>query len=455
MKKITKQIFFITFGLLYPVLSNGQELDPTLKELINKGISKSHLVKINNFESDKAKIDQNLAKSVFIPKITLNGSYTKLDSDITLDESTQALLTGTQKLLIKEYVGIPFNVPLPASVAVEEIPIIQSENILKASADLEWILFSGFQAYNALEASKHKQAAINFKGLAEKENIAINIIDTYDKLALVINSSKVLITTETYLQSQESYVNKAIKNGLATPLARKKIEIAQQQLIAKQLQFENSKLLLIEVLHQLTGEEVAILSAIDYKLQTITYGNDSNTEVRNEIKALEEAKQATNYKSKMEANNFIPKIAVKGHYEFVDRNLSLLDPKWYVAVGVKWNVFNGFESKLRSDKTTIDTYKYQEQINQAEEMIALSIIKHELDYSSTIQNTIVVQKELELSDETYKITINQYKNGLTSLNEVLDALNNIEKSNFKLQRSYYNERRAFIDLLHAKGIFNY
>ena len=158
----------------------------------------------------------------------------------------------------------------------------------------------------------------------------------------------------------------------------------------------------------------------------------------------------------MESNNFIPKVALKGHYEFLDQNLTLLDPKWYVGVGVKWDVFNGFESKLKSDKSTIDTYKYQEQkINEAEEMIALSIIKYKLTYASALQNTVVVQKEIELSNETYNMTINQYKNGLTSLNEVLDALNNIEKANFKLQRSHFNERRAFINLLHAKGKFNY
>ena len=225
MKKITNNILFVAFGLLCPTLSNAQELDPTLNELINKGISKSHLVKIIDFEADKAKKDQSLAKSVFVPKLTLNGSYTRLDDDITLDENTSALLTGTQKLLIKEYAGVPFNVPLPASVPLEEIPIIQSKNILKASADLEWVLFSGFEAYNALEASKHKQAAINYKGLAEKDKVALTIIETYDKLALVINSSKVLTTTETYLKNQEDYVKKAIINGLATPLARKKLKL--------------------------------------------------------------------------------------------------------------------------------------------------------------------------------------------------------------------------------------
>lgn len=455
MKTIYNSILFIIIGILTPILTQAQELDPALKDLINKGISKNHEVKRIDFESDQAKIDQNLAKSVFIPKITLNASYTRLNDDIKFDDNTQTLLTGTQKLLIKEYAGVPFNVPLPASVPLQDVPNIQDKNILKSSADLNWVLFSGFEAYNALEASKHKQASIDYKGEIEKDKVALTIIEIYDKLALVANSSKVLLSSEKYLKKQEEYVLKAIENGLATPLDRKKIEIAKQQLIGKQLQFKNNRTLLIVVLHQLTGENKEVLNSIDYKLQTFTNSTTNEAQIRNEIKALKEAEKATFYKAKMERNNFIPKVALQGHYEFIDQNLSLLDPKWYVGVGVKWNVFNGFESQLKSNKTKIDAYRYQEQIKETEELIALSIIKSQLNYETTIQNTLIVQKEIELSDETYELTTKQYKNGLSSINEVLDALNNLEKANFKIQTSYFNERRAFIDLLHAKGIFNY
>jgi hypothetical protein len=44
----------------------------------------------------------------------------------------------------------------------------------------------------------------------------------------------------------------------------------------------------------------------------------------------------------------------------------------------------------------------------------------------------------------------QYRNNLTSIKEVLDALNDLEKANFKLQESYYNQRRAVTNLLMLK-----
>ncbi len=448
-------IFLIALVWFIPSTSIAQQLDPILKDLISNGLDKSHSVNINNFNAEQAKIDQKLAKSVFLPKVTLNGSYTRLDDDITFDDDTQNLLIATQKLLIKEAAGIPFNDPFPESISTETIPNLQNKNILKTSMDVDWVLFSGLEASNAIKASKHKEASLNYLGKAEKDKIALKIIEAYDKLALTNASKRVLTTTEKYLNEQEYYVKKAIENGLATPISRKKIELAQQQLAGKLLEFNHNKTLLIELLHQLTDESIENLSLLNPQLQSFATDSITSTQKRSEIKALEEAEKAAQYKSKMEKSNFIPKLALKGHYEFIEDDLSLLDPKWYVGVGVKWNVFDGLQSRLKSKKSIIESQKYREQIEDANELIALNIIKAELTYESSLQNTKIVQKEIELASDTYDMINKQYKNDLASINDALDALNDLEKANFKLQESFFNERRAVTELLHAKGVLNY
>ena len=448
-------ILLIVFTCFVPWVSMAQQLNPDLKDLISKGLKKSHTVNILSFNTEQSKIDQKLAKAVFLPKLTFNANYIRLNDDLTFDDDTQNLLIATQKLLIKEAVGIPFNDPFPENIPLTEITNLQDKNILKSSVDLDWVLFSGLEVTNAIKASKHKEASLNYIGIAEKEKIALKIIEAYDKLALVYASKRVLNTSETYLDEQEYYVKKAIENGLATPIGRKKIELAQQQLAAKQLDFNHNKTLLVEVLHQLTGENRGSLYLLNPILHSFSIDSLSSTEKRNEVKALEEAKKATLYKAKMEKSNFIPKLALKGHYEFIEDDLSLLDPKWYVGAGIKWNVFDGRQSWLKSEKSKIESQKYREQIEDANEMIALSIIKAELTYESSLQNIKIIQKEIELASDTYDMIDKQYKNNLVSINDVLDALNDVEKANFKLQESFFNQRRAVTDLLHAKGILNY
>ncbi|GAA4318325.1 TolC family protein [Pontixanthobacter gangjinensis] len=454
-KKVGGSLLLLALAWLTPVSSNAQDLDPVLRNLIEKGIDKSHELNNKEFEAQQAVIDQKLARAVFLPKITLNGNYTRLDSDISFDEDTQQLLTGTQKLIIKEAAGIPFNSEFPAGVPVQPIPAIQESNILKSSVDLDWTLFSGFQASNALKASKHKEASINYAALAMEDKIALKIIETYDQLALVNASAEVLETTEDYLEQQEKFVQKAIENGLATPIERKKVELALQQLIARQLEFEQNRTILIELLHMLTGEQKNVLSAINPQLGSMGISETEQAEKRDEIKALEEAETASLYKAKMQRNNFIPKIALKGHYELLEDDLSLLDPKWYVGVGIRWNVFDGNKSRLEAKKSQLEAEKYREQREDAEEKIALSMIKAQQNLEASQQNTRIVQKEIELAMETYELTDKQYRNDLAPINDVLDALRDLEKAEFKLQDSYFQERRAKTELLHAQGKLNY
>lgn len=442
------------FGMLTSV-GNAQQLDPALQELISKGVEKSQTINIKKIEADQARIDQRLAKSVFLPKVTLTGSYTRLDDDITFDDDTQNLLISTQKLLIKEAIGIPFNAPLPEGVPLQPVPALQEKDIFKTAVDVDWVLFSGLEASNAIKASEHKAESLTYLGLAEKDKVALKIIEAYDKLALVYASEHVLKTTEEYLDEQSFYVKKAIENGLATPISRKKVELAQQQLEGKKLEFSQNKTLLIELLHQLTGEDKAKLAMLEPKLEDFGAVTSAEQVKRNEIKALEEAEKATFYKAKMEKSNFIPKVAMKGHYEFIEDDLSLLDPKWYVGLGVQWNIFDGNQSRLKAEKTSLESLKYQEQMQEAEEMIALSIVQAELNYESTLQNTKIIEKEIELAEETYDMTNKQYRNDLATISDVLDTLTDLEKAKFKMQESLFNQRRAVTALLHAKGILNY
>ena len=453
--KVVFSFLFFSIAGLFSISSFSQQLDPVLQDLITKGVNKSQTVTINNIEAEQAKLDQRLAKSVFIPKVTLNGSYTRLNDDLKFDEDTQNLLMATQKLVIKEAAGLPFNAPFPDNIPLRETPNLQDKNILKSSVDVDWVLFSGLEATNAIKASKHKESSINYLGMAEKDKLALKIIETYDKLALVYASESVLNTSENYLNEQAHFVRKAIENGLATPIDRKKIELAQQQLAGKKLDFEHNKVLLIEALNQLTGEDRDNLRMLRPTLESFRLSAVSSTEKRNEIKALEEAEKATIYKSKMEQSHFIPKVAVKGHYEFIDNYLSLLDPKWFVGVGVQWNVFDGNQSHLKAKKSKLESQIYRERIEEAEEMIDLSIVKAEQAYQSTLQNSVIVEKEIELATDTYEMVNKQHKNDLASINDVLDALNDLEKANFKLQESYFDQRRAVTQLLHAKGALQY
>ena len=430
----------------------AQEQVKELQGLIDAAFHKSATLKINNLSIEQTQIDRKLATNTFLPKFTLSAGYTRLNEDVTFDENLITLLKGTEKLLIKEAIGVPFNTPLPTGIPTSDIPPLLDKNVLKASLGMEWVLFSGFKVSNAIKATKHKEKAQEYAGLTSKTNVVIAVSDAYYKLALVQASKKVLESSENYLNIQEKFVTAAIKNGLAIPIDRQKITLVKHRLEVKKIDISNKEQLLVALLHQLTNKPVAQLAQLQPQLINLRENSEVSTKKRSEVLALEEVIIATEYQRKIERNEFIPKIAAKGHYEFIEDDLSLLDPQWYIGVGMKWSVFDGFTSKNKAKKIQYSKLKYEAQLTEATELIRLNETKATLSLNTIQQQIVMIQQEVILAEKMYHFVNKQYKNGLTSITDVMDALNDVEKSNFNLQTAFYQQQKARLELRQAKGL---
>jgi len=446
-----KSLVLWCFSVVALVPINAQNLDENLQFLIDKAIEKSSKVKINEFSREQVAIDQKTAKFTYLPKFNLKASYTRLDDEIAFPDDMETLLQGTEALLIKEALGIPFTTALPDGIPLSEIPVILDKDLFKANVNMEWVLFSGLKVRNAVKATEHKMKALEYSGEVEKDNIVVQVSESYDQLALVIASEDVLNSTETYLNEQERFVNTAIKNGLATPIERQKIKIAKHQLVMKRSDVESKKVLLLEVLHQLTGIDTASIQLMVPSITPIAVNQENSAQKRNELLALEEAISATKYQEKMEKSSFIPKVAASGKYEILQQDLSLLDPTWYVGVGMQWDIFDGNVARNNAKKIAAERQKYEEQLTNAEEMIDLSIIKANIDLNNATKQISLTEEEVKLAEQMYQITLKQLSNGLVEIAEVLDAVNDLEKAKFNHKNAIYEQRRASINLMIAKG----
>ncbi len=448
----------IQFSILVSILSmvnvgqlTAQHSNSELSHLINKALDKSNALKINRLSIEQTQADRKNAKNTFLPNFTLNASYTRLNDAIRFDSNLVNLLQGTEKLLIKEAVGIPFNNAFPAGIPTSDIPPLLDQDVLKASVDMEWVLFSGFKVLNAVKATKHKEKAQEYALETTKTKTVMAVSDAYYKLGLVLASERVLKSSEKYLKVQEKFVRAAIKNGLAIPIDRQKIILATKRLEVKKLEVQNKKALVIALLYQLTGEDKSKLNSLIPVLSSFSEITIAPRKKRSEVSSLEEVIRATSYQEKMEQTNFVPKIAAKGHYELLEDDLSLLDPKWYIGVGVKWKVFDGFKAHTNRKKIRATRSKYEAQLSEAKELIALSETKYSFTLQSINKKIVMVQQEVVLAEDMYHFVTKQYRNGLTTITELMDAINEVEKSNFNLQNAFYQQRIARLNVLKAKG----
>lgn len=439
------------FLLFNTGILQAQQFDDALRNLVNSAYTKSDTVKLNNIRVQQAKIDEQTTRNNLLPRLSANATYTRLNDDIVFPPDMQSILLGTQRLLIKEGGGLPFNSQLPPSVTLKPVPPIQEKDIFKITGNTQWVLFSGFKVKNGIKAYQHQQKALEFGNEKQRAKLLVEISDLYDKLALLYASDSVIKSSDALLERQKLYVEGAIRNGLATPIERKKIELARQKLQLRIVENEGNRLTLLERLHQLTGVDMASLYNLKPELQPMLLVNDTAVIQRSEIRALDEAITASRYKEKAEKSEYIPKLAAFAQYEFRDQDLSLLDPRWYAGLRLQWSIFDGLTARNNARKIALDCKAYEVQRDAVEDLIQLGKAKARHELRTANQRISMINAQVVLSDESLEFVSKQYANGLTNITELLNALNDLEKARFDLQQAYYEQRRASLQLLDVNG----
>ncbi len=443
---LTGFLMLMSTGFLH-----AQQFDEAFHHLVTSAYGKSDTIKLNNIRVQQAKIDEQTTRYNYLPRLSANATYTRLNDDILFPQDMQSLLLGTQRLLIKEGGGLPFNSSLPPSVKLKPVPPIQQKDILKITGNTQWVLFSGFKVENGIKAYQHQQKALSYGNEKQQAKLLLDIADLYDKLALLYASDTVIKSSDGLLDQQQRFVEGAIKNGLATPLERKKIELARQKLQLRIVENEGNRLTLLERLHQLTGVDFLFLNGLQPTLQPMLLANDTTVEQRSEIKSLDEAITASRYNEKAEKSEYIPKLAAFAQYEFRKQDLSILDPRWYAGLRLQWSIFDGFTARNNARKIALDRQAFEVQKQGVEDLIQLAKAKARHELRTANQRISMLNAQVALSTETLDFVSKQYKNGLTTMTELLNALNDVEKARFDLQQSYYEQRRSSLQLRDVNG----
>lgn len=182
-------------------------------------------------------------------------------------------------------------------------------------------------------------------------------------------------------------------------------------------------------LAELTGLETAQIETLTPELKPWMVNVDVVTsEDRPEIKALNEAILATGYKKRAEYSEYIPKLFAFGRYEFYKDNLTLLDPEWYVGIGLRWTIFDGLAARNNAKQIKIDQQMLENQRNQTIEMANIKLEKERLDQKKNILLIENANKQVVLAADVLNLSTKQFEQGLITMNEHLAAITEYEKT---------------------------
>ena len=432
---------------------DGQEQLKQFTPTVEAAIKNNKAIQIAHLESDKVALDREDVKGKLLPKVSLNGLYGYVHSDLDIDLPTQSL-------------------PIPGINLFEGTTKVNASSQLFATGvTATQVLFSGLQITNGQKALEQKHIAQHLLTEASYDQIAQEIITSFDQLMLLKEVDILISDSEKRLNKEHLKVVKAIENGVAIPYDRDKIKLAMLELSSKQAEVQSNRELLYYKLQELTGLSLEELKQVSYPLEELMLTDAATAMNRKELLALEASQKAYEYALKKEKGAKLPMVFAFGNVSYLNAfnsNATLKDipqlgnvglhanhlqlaPNYAVGVGVKWNIFEGKTHKIAIEKAKIDLQINDNKMADTKEKLSLLQRKTKSDYDLAIKKISVNKQQMTIAQNNLYLASRQFEEGLQDVTERLEAENEYYKQSLNYYNQILSQRSAATEVLKANG----
>lgn len=445
----------LVFMLCLPLRSAGQQA-PTLTQLVNRAIAKSHELANAALDIQSERETRKGIRETYLPHVEANGKYAYMDADILADVPTTTL-------------------------PVLNIPFFDGSDRFRSSGNL-WtsditasaVLFTGTKAPKLGRALDQKIKAQEIMLEKQRQEIINQVGTAYDQLALLQQVQLVLGESRKRLEVEKKTAEKAFGYGLITSYELNKVDVAEATLAAKQQEYEGKRGLLLKQLHQLTDVPADSLDLIQHTLQPYSMATPAYSIAnRPEIAALDAAIAANQYKLQAEQAHWIPQVqalARIGYYGLTNGSLKTpynypvsgqpiqfginrlqAFPSYMVGVGLKWDIFDGLQGKRAVNKARIEVQKAENERLHAEELLNLNLAKAQTEYDLANKQLITSEARLKTVGKALEIAQKEYRVGLIKPADRIEAETDYQQAALDHYQTVFNQRRAAYQLLMATG----
>ena len=426
-------ISILFFNLLK--VHSQQEISISLNDVLEKVDNNNHTVKIAEQNYNAAKADFNQTNSILLPNISISHSAisttnplmafgSKLNQEIlTQADFNPALLNDpdeiknfTTKIEVQQPIfnanGIFMRKAAKAKMSVFELQTARTIDAIKLEVTKAYMQLQ--VAYKAVEVlEKAKEAALENKKIAEN-SFKQGYLQKADILSVDVHVTEVenqLLTTKSNVKNASDYVlflmNEESENTLKP-----------------------------------SNELVADLNLDVY--------NQQLSENRADIEAMQKSTEAFSNMYKADKMSFLPRLNAFGTYELYDDQLFGTNAKGYlVGAQLSWNVFDGFKSIGKAQKSKAELDKAEINLDQYKNQSQLEYNKAKRQLKDAENQLKLTNLALEQSKEAFRIRKNRFEQGLEKTSDLLiSETQYLQKQLEQLQTIFnYNFTKAYVAFL--------
>ena len=159
---------------------------------------------------------------------------------------------------------------------------------------------------------------------------------------------------------------------------------------------------------------------------------------------------------RMSRSNYFPVISVFGKQTIASYHVpNNLIPNTVGGINLAWDIFDGLARERNIQMTKIESEIISETQQNLKNELEVAVDEWHANLKQAVVNAKDLQSSLDLAEEVYKIRKKSFAEGLCTSQQVLDALNLLNKTKLLLLTTYFEYDIALANLCCLCGIPEY
>ena len=326
----------------------------------------------------------------------------------------------------------------------------------KWSTSLNQPVFTGFRLTSQYRLAELGVDIANVNVGLAKLNLVLNVKEAYFEYLRAQKSLKVAKQAVLQLKSQLKVSQDFYDVGIIpiNDVLKTKVELANQQQneVAAQNAVDLARARLASLLGLPVQSALQVEDILRYRPITVEYikARDKARAQRPELKALSLQLEQADYSIQQARSGYYPEVGISATYDYTSDSPDMKDSVyydhtgWMVGAQLNWVFWEWGRTRHQVSQQQASRRKLVAVRQDLEDQVDLQVKQAILYLVDSAKNIVTAKTSIEQAKENYRITMERYKEQLTTNTELLDAqtLLTQAQNNYFTALSVYNVAEA-------------
>ncbi|PIF04472.1 MAG: transporter [Arcobacter sp.] len=337
--------------------------------------------------------------------------------------------------------------PLP--VAPENLNNPEARTNYETKLTYKLPLFTGFKLQQAKKMAKLQVLAKRAKYNFDEKKLGLEVLKAYNGAVAAKEFIKATKKAKEATSSFVEFAHALYNEGLVTFIDVKQAKVYDMGVEASMIEAKNRFDLAISYLKFLTSDtqitDVKEFKNIENEIVSLDLLQNKAHKNREDFKWMKYNTQTMKEKIAMEKSDYFPTIGMQLEYGYNDDSFNNINKEhdYYMgAIGLSYNLFNGFIDSSKKEKAKIEYQKTRYYYEYMKDGIKLEVERNILNLASKSKILNQKIKANHLSDEVLEQSQELYKNHLINMSNLLMQQANQQKANAQMILAKYEKSLA-------------